>query len=395
MATMTFAGARTRSFVAASANDAIVRSAYQVGKSPVLPVFAASLGAEDVLLGTIVSVSVVTGLALKPFAGAIADRVGRRRLLLIAAAVFTFVPFLYAFVSTPGELCAVRLTHGLATAIQGPASMAYVASLSKRRVGERFGWFGIARSLGYIVGPALGGWLLLTAPPAEIYPIVGIISGVAFIPALLCDEPPRPKRAAPLHVQVSRAMREGAMDRRLWLCGGAEGVMYVALYALKTFLPLSAALFGTSLLWIGLCFSAQEVVTILGKPIAGRTADRIGTLHASIIGMGLIASALMLITLYAALPGLLLAAVLLGAGQALITTSLSALVASILPDDALGAGMGLVGAVRNGGKIMGPVVGGALVAGSDLFVAMRVIAALMTVTGLTVIWRWSRRPLSV
>ena len=39
------------------AADAIVRSAYQMGKTPVLPLFAAMLGASDILLGLVVSVS--------------------------------------------------------------------------------------------------------------------------------------------------------------------------------------------------------------------------------------------------------------------------------------------------------------------------------------------------
>ena len=40
--------------------DFIVRSAYQVGKTPLLPIFAASLGASDALLGLIVAISTLT-----------------------------------------------------------------------------------------------------------------------------------------------------------------------------------------------------------------------------------------------------------------------------------------------------------------------------------------------
>ena len=59
--------------------DFIVRAAYQMGKKPLLPLFAASLGAGDLLLGTILSVSTLTGMFLKPFIGISVGSVGATR----------------------------------------------------------------------------------------------------------------------------------------------------------------------------------------------------------------------------------------------------------------------------------------------------------------------------
>ena len=58
--------------------DFLVRSAYQMGKSPVLPLMAASLGADALFLGMIVSVSTMTGLGMKPLFGLLSDRWRRR-----------------------------------------------------------------------------------------------------------------------------------------------------------------------------------------------------------------------------------------------------------------------------------------------------------------------------
>jgi len=58
--------------------DLIVRTAYQVGKTPLMPLFAASLGAGELLVGAIVSVSTMTGMVLKPIFGWLSDRWGRR-----------------------------------------------------------------------------------------------------------------------------------------------------------------------------------------------------------------------------------------------------------------------------------------------------------------------------
>lgn len=53
--------------------DILVRAAYQMGKTPLLPIFAASLGAHEAFLGLIVSVSTYTGMLLKPFIGLLSD----------------------------------------------------------------------------------------------------------------------------------------------------------------------------------------------------------------------------------------------------------------------------------------------------------------------------------
>ena len=124
---------RRRDFAYITLADFLVRSAYQMGKTPLLPIFAASLGASDALLGFIVSVSTLTGMGLKPFVGILSDRWGRRWWLLAGTAFFALMPFLYRFVHTPEQLVLIRIVHGTATAIYGPVTLAYVAEMHSRR----------------------------------------------------------------------------------------------------------------------------------------------------------------------------------------------------------------------------------------------------------------------
>ena len=125
--------------------DFIVRTGYQMGKTPLLPLFAASLGAGDALLGVIVSVSTLTGMLLKPLVGVLSDRWGRRVWLLGGAGLFAGIPFLYQFIQSPESLLALRLVHGLATAIFGPVTLALVAEQATQGSAEKLGWFGMAR----------------------------------------------------------------------------------------------------------------------------------------------------------------------------------------------------------------------------------------------------------
>lgn len=376
-----------RSFLLITIADLIARSAYQMGKTPLLPVFAASLGAGDVLLGMIVAVSTLTGMVLKPFVGIFSDRWGRRRWLLIGTAFFAGMPFLYRFVHTPEQLFAIRMVHGLATAIYGPVTLAYVAELSSpRQRAGRFGFFSLARSAGYIIGPALAGWLLLTLDPVQVFTIIGLLSTIAFIPVLLLPEPEsiRSIRRQPLAHQIERALRIGSNTPAIWISGTLDGAVYIASYALKAFLPVYGAALGMSIAQIGLFFSLQEGTSMLLKPAGGRVGDRWGPITAVSIGMILFGGTLPLLMQAPSVSAVFGLAALYGAAQALIFPSTTALVANKVDPAHLGAGMGLTGALDNLGKAIGPVLGGLLIARFDFAFTLLLLGAMLIAGALLV-----------
>ena len=341
--------------------DFIARSAYQIGKTPLLPIFAAALGASGAYLGAIVSVSTLTGLLLKPFFGILSDRGGRRAWLFIGACVFAFTPFLYNFVSTTEQLFILRLAHGLATAIYGPVTLAYIAELARgQRVAEDIGWFQLARGGGYIVGPALGGWLLTSLDPAAVFSVIGLISCGIFLPLLNLPDTRQSKRhkLKPLLPHIRSALQAGAKTPAIWLAGSLEAVTFVALYTLKAFLPLYALEAGVSVALVGVYFSLQEAAHIIAKPFGGRLGDRFGYLAAISAGMLILALALPLVLLLDQGALFLLPALLMGLAQALIFPAAIALVSDRISREHLGAGMGLIGMLQNFGKVAGPVLGG-------------------------------------
>ncbi|MDQ7025491.1 MAG: MFS transporter [Anaerolineae bacterium] len=372
----------TKNFLNITIADFIVRSAYQMGKTPLLPIFAATLGASGAFLGVIISVSTLTGLVLKPFIGILSDRWGRRVWLLIGTVFFIVMPFLYGFVQTPQHLFIMRIIHGLSTAIYGPVTLAYIAELKPKNIAESLGWFGLAREGGYIVGPALAGWLLLWTDPVVVFTIIGLISMMALIPVLnLQDvEIPKVKKQEVSFWQQSReAFKVGVQTPSIWLAGVLESGTFVALYALKAFLPIFALQAGISVVLVGLFFSVQEGIHILIKPFGGRIADKLGHLSAIMLGMVILAVGLALLPLLNGLD-LFASAILIGGAQAFIFSSTIALVSQQITHDNLGAGMGFIGTMQNLGKIIGPVLGGLLIQRFD-FEAVLYILAILLVLG--------------
>jgi MFS family permease len=376
---------RRRDFAYITVADFIVRAAYQMGKTPLLPIFAASLGASNALLGFIVSVSTLTGMVLKPFIGILSDRWGRRWWLIAGTAFFGGMPFLYRFVESPEQLVILRVTHGLATAIYGPVTLAYVVEMNRLRRGERLGWFEMARSGGYIVGPALAGWLLLTLDPVQVFTVIGLMSLLAFVPVLrLTDYTPRPESPPSLRIQVRESLRAGSRTPAIWLSGGLEAAVYIATYALKAFLPLYALNAGVSIVVVGLFFSVQEAVSLVLRPLAGRTGDRIGYLNAIAAGMVVIGVPLLLLPQAHGNIGLLTLAALMGCGQALVFPAATALISDQIDDHYLGAGLGLAGTLDNLGKVIGPILGGLLAGWLGYVLMFRGMGGMLLVFGAAV-----------
>jgi MFS family permease len=369
-----------RNFLYITFADLIARSAYQMGKTPLLPLFAAMLGATDAFLGIIVSVSTLTGMLFKPFVGILSDRWGRKGWLLVGTLFFAIVPFFYWLVDTPQQLFLIRIIHGTATAIYGPVTVAYVAENWPGRRAERLGWFSMARSAGYIVGPAAAGWMLLTMEPAAVFTIIGLLSSIVFLPILRLPESTAVSVAAlrpPLSQQIREAFRMGSKTPAVWLSGSMDATAYIALYAIKAFVPVYALSVGINVAIVGLFFAVQELVRMVVQPAGGRLGDKWGYLPAISLGMLLLGLALPLLPLAHTTWGLMRITILLGLAQALIFPSTTALVSARIDGRNLGAAMGIIGTLDNAGKVIGPVLGGLLIARFDYAVTFDLLGGLL------------------
>lgn len=365
--------------------DFIARSAYMTGKTPVLPLFAATLGAGDVLLGFISSISTFTGMVLKPLVGLLSDRYGRRVWLFVGGLFFVGMPFVYRFISTPEQLIIVRLIHGFATAIYGPVTVAMVVEMSPENRAGRVGVFSLGRTGGYIVGPALGGFLLLKMDAVAVYTVIGVLSTLAFVPMLFLREtavsPPPARDKKPLLKQFTASLKNASATPAIWLASGFEAVNYLITYAAKAFLPIYALAVGRNTLEAGLFFTVQQGVTMAAKPLFGWLGDRFSYLATILVAIFGMAGALLMLTFSANLAAFFTAAVVLGLTEALIVPSATALIAAQISQHNLGTGLGLVGTMQNGSKVLGPILAGLLIAGTGYETTFRMMALALAVAG--------------
>jgi Arabinose efflux permease len=148
-----------------------------LSKTPVLPLFAQALHASPAQTGWIVMASTLPGILISYPAGALADRIGRRRVLLASLWVFASAPLLYLGVHSVAQLIAVRFYHGFATAIFGTVAMAAIAARYPNERAARLSTYSSLTIAGRSAAPFVGGALLSLASFSAVY-IACAISGV-------------------------------------------------------------------------------------------------------------------------------------------------------------------------------------------------------------------------
>lgn len=84
------------------------------------------------------------------------------------------------------------------------------------------------------------------------------------------------------------ALKASGRTLAIWLSGSLEFTVYIALYALKAFLPIYTLSMGMSIATAGLFSSGQEGVHLVLKPAGGQIGDRLGHFGAICAGMVLL-----------------------------------------------------------------------------------------------------------
>ncbi len=155
-----------------------------------LPTIGRDLGSGTTSLQWVTGAYSLTFGGLLLTAGSIADRFGRRRVLLVGLAAFGLMSLSVVAVSSTGELIALRAALGIAAAAMAPITNSLVFRLfdDKTLRTRAITVMIIVGMSGFILGPVLGGtalahirweWLLVVNAPIALIACIGVRLGVA------------------------------------------------------------------------------------------------------------------------------------------------------------------------------------------------------------------------
>lgn len=134
----------------------IMRSGARITLFPLYGDKVANL--DPASIGTILSVSAVTNLAIVNYAGRLVDRIGRKPVAIWGLVSSAFATAAYGMFHTFASLLVVSAVFGIASGIASIPPPAMVGDLAPRGLeGSAVGLYRMAGDLGFVVGPLLVG----------------------------------------------------------------------------------------------------------------------------------------------------------------------------------------------------------------------------------------------
>ena len=125
---------------------------------PVLPFHPETVGAGALALGVLIGSFSLMQFIFSPLLGRLSDKVGRRPVILISifSSVISFI--LFALANSFPLLLLSRITAGMAT--EASVAQAYISDITTEKDRAKgMGKVGAAHGAGFIIGPAIGGFL--------------------------------------------------------------------------------------------------------------------------------------------------------------------------------------------------------------------------------------------
>lgn len=339
---------------------------------PTAPFRILELGGTTTAAGLFLGLLTYASAISAPLTGALADRVGRRRVLLVASLAIAGFSAAYAFAPRWEVLVVLVFFHGFFWSGLLSASAAYMTGLiPQERRAEGIGYWGMATVLATAFAPALGlavyalGWKALCAS-------VGALNlAMAAIAWKLEPDPPRPAAPGPFFTKDLVEWRVLAPSLALFLCSfGYGGVTsFVAMWTEKNGLAPK-----------GLFFTVFSLTVLVLRPFLGRFADRAGPRRVLPPLLALTALSFAFLAVATTRPRLAFAAFLFGAGFGNVYPVFAAHVTRHVAPERRGAAFGAILAAFDVGIGTGSIVLGAIIGRFGFAAAYGGAAALATLS---------------
>ncbi|MEI4516685.1 MULTISPECIES: MFS transporter [unclassified Stenotrophomonas] len=327
------------------------------------------LGLSEWHAGLSVTAAGVLWMLSAPRWGALSDRIGRRRVLLIALAAYAVVYIVMAvFVDTALQappavwlsvlvLVGTRALVGLFYAAVPPTAAALVAD--EAAPGQRAGAMaklGSANALGMVIGPAAAGWvafhdLALTLYVAALLPVLALLVIAWRLPSAPPPAAPTngPRAALAWYDPRLRLPVMAVFAAMISVTIAQVTVGFFAIDRLQLAPAAGARMAGLALTAVGVGLIVAQVLVMTFKTMPPRRWIALG---AVISGIGFAAVALV------QAPWQLLATYALAAfGMGFVFPSFQALAADSVQAHEQGAAAGAVASVQGLGMVIGPMVG--------------------------------------
>jgi DHA1 family multidrug resistance protein-like MFS transporter len=350
---------------------------------PVLPFYVERLALAEgaspqtvaIHVGLLTGVYALGQLIFAPIWGRLSDRTGRRPLILIGIAGYALAEVLFGLATSLSLLYAARILGGILSSATLPVSAAYVTDMTTdAERGQGMAWLGTAGSLGFVVGPALGGVLSrsnlhFTARFGHLmidsFSVPFFTAAALGLLTLLAAMRWLPESLSAFAPSVDGGENPTDWRRLVRRLGPLLGLALVGQFGIAifeaTFALYAQAKFNYGPVEVGAGFMVCGLVMAAFQVgVVGFLAGRVRELFQIGAGFGLMGTSLALLVMARATFSVLALIGLLALGTAFVSPNLAALISKRGGIRQAGVALGAQNAANSLGQAAGPLLGGAL-----------------------------------
>jgi ENTS family enterobactin (siderophore) exporter len=357
-----------------------------------LPLLVLALTGSGVAMGIVGALQTLPDLVFGMFAGALADRSDRKRMMFgadLGRAVLTALIPLSVLFNGPTMAIILIVAAPLST-LRSLFLAGYTASVpalvGRPQVAQANAIFETVYSAGYIVGPSIAGVLASTIGPGPTLGIDAVSFALSSIGLFLVRRPLRAPVDRP-HTPILDDIREGIQ----FILGHPILRSAILLWGLSSIVtaPIVAALafritrdLGESPTILGIGLTAYGVGTVVGSLAATRIGRRSSV--APVLLLGSFSTGVMLIgiALVGSIPALLGCALVAGISQSLVLVTYITVRTAYSPDHLLGRVGSTARVISLGLQPVGMLAGGVLIDATSGTTTIAVMGATLCVLAL-------------
>ncbi len=363
---------------------------------PFLPFYAQQMGATPLQVGLLITSFSLFQFLTAPIMGRLSDIYGRKPLLIISQ-LSTVVSFIILALSNSlWMLYLSRIVDGLLGS-NGTIAQAYLSDISsEKNRSKAFGISGVAFGLGFMVGPALGGFLSqfsysLPAYLAALISFVSIILTLVFLPETVNHSDNDPKRFEFIVVDL-------AQFKQFWSQPGIrKQLIEFGTYALahvifsSNFALFANQKFGTTAKDIGLTLTYVGLISVVIRGVLiPKLIDWLGESLLKKIGIISMITGLLGLSIITNWNYIFLVVTLFAFGTGIIRPLMMADISRSVDKKKQGAILGVSNSIHSVAQIIGPLLGGFLLTKFFHNSVVLVSAAIMTI-GLSLVMQKEKK----
>lgn len=332
---------------------------------PFIPLYIEELGAPasqvNFFAGLSISITALASALFAPIWGSLADRKGRRLMMIRAAAGMTVTMGALAFVPNVYWLLIMRFFTGVLSGYIPNATALIASQAPREKSGWALGTLATGAIAGSLIGPLMGGVLAGWLGMQNVFIITGLILSMTLLLTIFFVkerfEPIQRSEVVPIKTIFAK------MERKSVLIGlfVTTLILQLGMTSISPILTLYIRELGSdssNILFVsGLIVSVAGVSALISSPRLGRLGDKIG--NHKILLLGLIFSLICFIPM-----GFVTAAwqlgvlrFLLGFSTGALMPSINTLISKITPPEGVSRVFSYNQMFNNFGQVMGPMIG--------------------------------------